>query len=60
MFIKHIEQCKKYGYCCLIPRYISEICKYGYQGMYKTEGTLEFEAEVFSTQNITNIFFHYI
>ena len=42
--IKHIEQCNKYGYCLLIPRYISEICKYGCKGMYLKKGTLENEA----------------
>ena len=50
--IKHIEQCKKYGYCCLIPRYLSEICKYGCKGMYKVKGTLEYEAEEFAVSNI--------
>ena len=46
--LKHVEQCKQYGYCCLIPRYIYEVCKYGCNGMYTTEGTLEYEAEQFA------------
>ena len=50
--IKHIEQCKQYGYCCLIPRYLSEICKYGCKGMYTKIGTLEYEAEEFAILNI--------
>ena len=50
--MKHVEQCKKYGYCCLIPRYIYEVCKYGCNGMYTTEGTLEYEAEQFAKSNL--------
>ena len=44
----HTLQCRKYGYCCLIPRYISEIVSYGCNGMYTIEGTLEHEAERFA------------
>ena len=46
--IAHTLQCKKYGYCCLIPRYICEILRYGYNGMYTVKGTLENEAEQFA------------
>ena len=52
--MKHVLQCKEYGYCCLCPRYIYEIYKYGINDMYTTEGTLEYEAEEFAASAINN------
>lgn len=50
--LKHVEQCREFGYCCLIPRYLKEMYNYGYIGMYHKEGTLEFEADEFSKMAI--------